>query len=257
MNLLAAALALAVLAGLAPAQGKPEAGRARAAEQQDAKQAAKEAEKVAKATAKDPAVAALDAFAAKKVSTKRADWRTSLPEPPVPQFPAGRSYFWHLQTDVGPITVRLRHDIAPRRVASVIYLARLGFYDGLTFHRVIEGFMAQGGCPQGNGTGGPGYALDGEFADDVRHDRAGVVSMANQGKPKTEGSQFFITFAPCPHLDGKHTIFGEVSEGLDAVRAIEARAGEKADEKAAVRIERAWISVAVEPPAKSKAGPAR
>jgi cyclophilin family peptidyl-prolyl cis-trans isomerase len=113
-------------------------------------------------------------------------------------------------------------DIAPMHVSSTIYLARLGFYDGVIFHRVITGFMAQGGDPLGQGIGGPGYDYDGEFSPSARHDRPGLLSMANAG-PGTDGSQFFMTFVPTPHLDDKHTIFGEVIEGMETVKQLEKR----------------------------------
>jgi cyclophilin family peptidyl-prolyl cis-trans isomerase len=106
-------------------------------------------------------------------------------------------------------------------VTNFIYLARLGFYDGLKFHRVITGFMAQGGCPLGNGSGNPGYGFGGEFSPGVKHDTPGLLSMANAG-PGTDGSQFFLTFVPTPWLDGKHTIFGRVTEGLEVLKALEA-----------------------------------
>ena len=105
-------------------------------------------------------------------------------------------------------------------VTSTIYLTRLGFYDGTNFHRVIPKFMAQGGDPLGNGTGGPGYQYDGEFDPKVRHTKPGLLSMANRG-PGTDGSQFFITFVPTPHLDGKHTIFGEVIGGRGVLQELE------------------------------------
>jgi cyclophilin family peptidyl-prolyl cis-trans isomerase len=111
-------------------------------------------------------------------------------------------------------------DVAPMHVSSTIYLARLGFYDGVIFHRVITGFMAQGGDPLGKGTGGPGYDYAGEYSKRARHDRPGLLSMANAG-PGTDGSQFFLTFVPTPHLDDKHTIFGEVVEGMETVRQLE------------------------------------
>ena len=127
-----------------------------------------------------------------------------------------------IETSQGPIRILLDPKTAPMHVSSTIYLSRLGFYDGLRFHRVIDGFMAQGGCPLGNGMGGPGYNYDGEFSPSVKHDRPGLLSMANAG-PGTDGSQFFLTFVPTPHLDGKHTLFGEVVEGQDTLRALEQR----------------------------------
>ena len=169
----------------------------------------------------DPTLAACDAYIAERgVDTSARDWRTSLTKPPQFEFDASKKYFWNIETNQGPIRVRLRPDVAPMHVSSTVYLARLGFYDGLPFHRVITGFMAQGGCPLGNGTGGPGYKYDGEFDPHVRHDRPGLLSMANAG-PGTDGSQFFLTFVPTAHLDGKHTIFGEVADGLETIKALE------------------------------------
>ena len=125
-----------------------------------------------------------------------------------------------LQTNAGPIIVEFFDDDAPKTVENFRKLAGEGFYDGLIFHRVIPDFMVQGGCPQGTGTGGPGYNFDDEFNDHkvVR----GALAMANAG-PNTNGSQFFIVTTPAaPWLDGKHTVFGEVIEGMDMVDAIEA-----------------------------------
>ena len=112
-------------------------------------------------------------------------------------------------TSRGPINIRLFPDKAPVTVANFVNLAQRGYYDGLSFHRVIPDFMIQGGCPKGTGTGGPGYRFEDECRPDARHDKPGVLSMANAG-PGTNGSQFFITHVATPWLDGKHTVFGEV-----------------------------------------------
>jgi len=125
-----------------------------------------------------------------------------------------------IETSKGVIRLELHEDRAPKTVANFEKLAGEGFYDGLTFHRVIPNFMIQTGCPQGTGTGGPGYQFEDEFDDSLRHDRAGILSMANAG-PNTNGSQFFITHGPTPHLDGKHSVFGVVIEGQDVVDSIE------------------------------------
>jgi|TARA_B100000902_G_C27266291_1_gene893693 peptidyl-prolyl cis-trans isomerase B (cyclophilin B) len=124
-----------------------------------------------------------------------------------------------IQTDRGDMTIEMFEDHAPNTVANMISLIEKGYYDGLNFHRVISDFMIQGGCPQGTGTGGPGYKFDDECTSECRHDSAGTLSMANAG-PRTNGSQFFITHGPTPHLDGKHTVFGKVTEGLDVVHEI-------------------------------------
>jgi len=123
-------------------------------------------------------------------------------------------------TDKGVIRVQLHDDKAPKTCANFEKLAGEGFYDGLTFHRVIDDFMIQGGCPDGDGTGGPGYSFEDEFHADLKHDAPGVLSMANAG-PNTNGSQFFITHVATPWLDGKHSIFGRVIEGQNVVDAIE------------------------------------
>ena len=127
----------------------------------------------------------------------------------------------NFDTDRGLIRVELAADKAPLTVANFVNLAKRGFYDGLSFHRVIPDFMIQGGCPRGTGTGGPGYRFEDECRADARHDKPGMLSMANAG-PGTNGSQFFITHVATPWLDGKHTVFGEVIDGgqkvVDAVR---------------------------------------
>lgn len=123
------------------------------------------------------------------------------------------------ETSKGTFRIELYEDKAPNTAKNFITLANKGFYDGLIFHRVIDGFMIQGGDPKGNGTGGPGYKIADEFHRDLRHSAEGILSMANAG-PNTGGSQFFITLAPTPHLDNKHAIFGRVIEGMDAVKAV-------------------------------------
>ena len=123
-------------------------------------------------------------------------------------------------TNKGTIRLELFEDKTPKTVANFEKLCADGFYDGLKFHRVIANFMIQGGCPQGTGTGGPGYQFEDEFHPELKHDGPGILSMANAG-PNTNGSQFFITHVATPHLDGKHSVFGRVLEGQDIVDAIE------------------------------------
>ncbi|MEE9219507.1 MAG: peptidylprolyl isomerase [Acidobacteriota bacterium] len=142
--------------------------------------------------------------------------------PPEMQIDAGKSYRATLRTSRGDIVIELFADRAPRTVNNFVFLARAGFYDGLTFHRVIPGFMVQGGDPTGTGTGGPGYRFEDEFHARLSHDVAGVLSMANAG-PNTNGSQFFLTLAPTPWLDGKHSVFGKVVDGLDVLNRIQPR----------------------------------
>jgi peptidyl-prolyl cis-trans isomerase B (cyclophilin B) len=124
-----------------------------------------------------------------------------------------------IETDRGTIRLELFADRAPNTVANFEKLAGEGFYDGLKFHRVIADFMIQTGCPQGTGTGGPGYKFADELHPELKHDGPGVLSMANAG-PNTNGSQFFITHVATPWLDGKHSVFGRVIEGQDVVDAV-------------------------------------
>lgn len=141
-----------------------------------------------------------------------------VPSLPPPADPSAK-YVATIKTDAGDIEIALWADLAPQTVGNFIGLAREGFYDGVIFHRVIRGFMIQGGCPRGDGRGGPGY----QFADEFNERKLvrGVIAMANAG-PNTNGSQFFIVTAPAtPHLDGAHTGFGEVISGMDVVDAIE------------------------------------
>jgi cyclophilin family peptidyl-prolyl cis-trans isomerase len=128
----------------------------------------------------------------------------------------GKDYRAVLDTSKGRLIVDLFADDAPVTVNSFAYLLRHHYYDGIKFHRVIDGFMAQAGDPTGTGSGGPGYDFEDEFGSDHRHDGKGVLSMANRG-PGTNGSQFFVTFTATPHLNGKHTVFGRIVEGLDVL----------------------------------------
>jgi peptidyl-prolyl cis-trans isomerase B (cyclophilin B) len=178
-----------------------------------------------------------------KVDTGRQGWRTFLKKPEVATFDPAKTYSLTLSTSKGPIRIRLMPDTAPMHVTSFLYLAKLGFFDGLAFHRVIKGFMAQGGCPLGTGTGGPGYKFDGEYKADVKHDRPGLLSMANAG-PGTDGSQFFLTFVPTPWLDGKHTIFGEIVEGTAALKALEAAGSRDGKPMEPLTLDKASIEIA-------------
>jgi cyclophilin family peptidyl-prolyl cis-trans isomerase len=144
-------------------------------------------------------------------------------QPPAMQIDPSRHYEAVFHTNRGDFTVELFAREAPQTVNNFVFLAREGFYDGTTFHRVIRGFMAQGGDPTGTGTGGPGYQWpDERGALALKHDSEGVLSMANAG-PNTNGSQFFITFGPTPHLNGKHAVFGRVTSGMDVARSIRER----------------------------------
>ena len=123
---------------------------------------------------------------------------------------------------------------------STIYLTNLGFYDDVVFHRVIQGFMAQGGDPTGTGMGGPGYSYAGEFDGTTSHNRPGMLSMANAG-PNTDGSQFFITFGPTPHLDGRHTIFGELIAGEETLHELEKQGSRSGKTSELLQITRATV----------------
>jgi peptidylprolyl isomerase/peptidyl-prolyl cis-trans isomerase B (cyclophilin B) len=127
-----------------------------------------------------------------------------------------KSYEALFKTEGGDFRVRLFPEQAPLTVNNFVFLARQGYFDNTTFHRVLPGFMAQGGDPTGTGGGGPGYTFEDEFDPSLRFDRPGLLAMANRG-PDTNGGQFFITYAPTPHLDGLHTIFGEVMEGAEVL----------------------------------------
>jgi len=193
----------------------------------------------------DVAIEKAESFIAKQTIDKTdTKWKTQLSMPPLLTFTQGKDYFWELETNQGNLTIKLMTDSAPMHVSSTIYLTKLGFYDNLTFHRVIPGFMAQGGDPIGNGAGNPGYKYDGEFDGQASHSEAGILSMANAG-PGTDGSQFFITFIPTPFLDGKHTVFGkvvtDVENSLAKIEALGSRGGKTTEE---VKIIKASIRVA-------------
>jgi len=141
-------------------------------------------------------------------------------QPPETRIDTSKTYGVTIETNRGNIELELYAEHAPNTVNNFVFLAREGFYDGVIFHRVIANFMVQGGDPTGTGTGGPGYRFDCEVTDNpLKHER-GVISMANAGR-NTNGSQFFITHLPTPHLDGNHTVFGKVVEGQDVVDAIQ------------------------------------
>lgn len=193
----------------------------------------------------DDAVKKANKFITKQSIDKTdPSWKTKLSKPPLLTFAADKDYFWELQTNQGDITIKLLADSAPMHVSSTIYLTKLGFYDDLTFHRIIPGFMAQGGDPTGTGAGNPGYKYDGEFEGEIGHNEAGTLSMANAG-PGTDGSQFFLTFIPTPFLDGKHTVFGKVVTDLDdSLSKIEALGSRNGRTKEAVKIIKASIRIA-------------
>ena len=142
--------------------------------------------------------------------------------PPSGELDKSKSYTATFKTERGEFELMLYANDAPLTVENFINLARADYYNGTTFHRVIPGFMVQGGDPTGTGTGGPGYRFGDEFNKNLRHDSEGIFSMANAG-PNTNGSQFFITLAPTPHLDGRHTVFGKIITGMDVVKAIRER----------------------------------
>lgn len=193
--------------------------------------------------AKDKAVKAVDAQIAKaKVDKAQANWRTALPKPEAVAFDPARKYFARMVTNRGTMKIQLFPDVAPLHVTNFLYLVRLGFHDGLKFHRVIPGFMAQGGCPRGNGTGDAGYEFGAEISPKVKHDKAGVLSTANRG-PGTDSSQFFLTFGPASWLDGGYTIFGQVVEGLETLGGLEAVGTASGRTKDLVKVEKVTVEV--------------
>jgi peptidyl-prolyl cis-trans isomerase B (cyclophilin B) len=148
--------------------------------------------------------------------------RQQYASPPAMTINPENRYIATFQTERGDIVVELFADRAPQTVNNFVFLARNGFYDDTTFHRVLDSFMAQGGDPTGTGSGGPGYRFADEFHPELRHDKPGILSMANAG-PNTNGSQFFLTHVPTPHLDDRHAVFGEVIGGLDVLMSLRTR----------------------------------
>jgi peptidyl-prolyl cis-trans isomerase B (cyclophilin B) len=202
-----------------------------------------ETKKAAANKKEDVAIQQIDDQIAKaNVDKTNASWRTKLPKPAQATFDSKHKYYALMATNKGPIKIQLLPDVAPMHVTSFIYLTRLGFYDGLSFHRVIPGFMAQGGCPLGTGTGGPGYTYGGEFSESVRHSAPGMLSMANAG-PGTDGSQFFLTFVATPFLDGKHTVYGKIVEGMDTLKKLEAAGSQTGKTSEPLKIDKVTIEV--------------
>jgi cyclophilin family peptidyl-prolyl cis-trans isomerase len=142
--------------------------------------------------------------------------------PPSMQIDTKKKYKANMETDKGTMVIELFADKAPNTVNNFVFLAREGFYEDIMFHRVIPNFMAQAGDPTGRGSGGPGYKFEDEFHPSLKHNKQGILSMANAG-PNTNGSQFFITHIPTPHLDNKHTVFGQVVDGLGVLMSIPPR----------------------------------
>jgi len=142
--------------------------------------------------------------------------------PPAMQIDPKKKYKARMETDKGTMVIELFADRTPKTVNNFVFLSREGYYEDVIFHRVISNFMVQGGDPTGTGMGGPGYKFGDEFDPSLKHDKQGILSMANAG-PGTNGSQFFITHGPTPHLNNKHTVFGQVVEGLDVLMSIPAR----------------------------------
>ena len=145
----------------------------------------------------------------------KLEWKN----PPEMKIDPARKYRAIIETDKGKIEIDLYPEHAPKTVNNFVFLAREGFYDGVSFHRVIKNFVIQGGDPTGTGRGGPGYRFEDELKDNPLKHETGMISMANSG-PNTNGSQFFITHSPQPHLNGRHTVFGKVVSGQDVVDAI-------------------------------------
>ena len=213
--------ALALAAGAALAQDQPASTAAPAADTTKKPVSTKVLGKSSPA-AVDATVKSIDAQITKNAPDKKDPaWKTKLKAPTMAKFDPAKGYYARMVTNKGEMLIKFKPDVAPMHVTNFIYLSRLGFYDGTKFHRVMKAFMAQGGDPLGDGTGGPGYQFGGEFSPKAKHDAPGVLSTANAG-PGTDGSQFFIMFRAYPSLDGSYSVFGQVEEGLETLKAIEA-----------------------------------
>jgi len=192
----------------------------------------------------DPLIASVDAFIAElHLDKSDEDWKLKVPAPEASgAFDPDKTYYWILETNRGELKIKLFPASAPLHVLSTIYLTRLGYYDGVRFHRIIPDAIVQGGDPTGTGNGAPGYLYHSEIDPELSHSKAGIVSMANAG-PGTDGSQFFITCAPQTSLDGKHTIFGELVEGKPTLSKLERAGSPQGKPRRKVYIEKATIVV--------------
>lgn len=191
----------------------------------------------------DPAIEQVNAFIkTQEINKTKGDWKQNLNKPPLLVFSDGIKYLWNMKTNKGDILIELKAKESPMHVSSTIYLTQLGFYDNIIFHRVIPGFMAQGGDPLGMGAGGPGYEYNGEFESSLSHSKPGMLSMANRGAG-TDGSQFFLTFKETAYLDGRHTIFGEVIDGFETLKSLESLGSRSGKTKEELKIIKATIEV--------------
>jgi peptidyl-prolyl cis-trans isomerase B (cyclophilin B) len=207
---------------------EPEPKETETTQNEVATQVAKEVEAVSKPTV--------------QIDKPNPNWKENLELPTLYSFEAGKNYYWDMQTNKGEMSFKLYHESAPMHATSTIFLTELGFYDDVIFHRIIPGFMAQGGDPTGTGRAGPGYRYDGEFDGSTSHTRPGLLSMANAG-PGTDGSQFFITFVPTVFLDGKHTIFGELVTGEATLKQLEELGSSSGATSERIVIEKATIRI--------------
>lgn len=194
----------------------------------------------------DTAVAKIQEYIERNAQAKRPDksapaWRTALPMRPKVAFESARAYIWILETEFGPVQVRLLAGAAPEHAANAIYLSLLGFYDGLSIHTIVPGKALESGDPADDGKGSPGYAFSPE-ATAAKHDRRGIVSALSQG-PSTDDSKFRIMFGPDPSIDPRSTVFGEVENGFDALQRIEALGTPDGRPKRHVAIRRATIAI--------------